>query len=242
MRRTARRPAAPARPAPCASVVPSSSSGRIAQLHVGGARHHPPDVGEARIGPHRACQRRVAEPDAAAALHRRRQRHVVDQFAPHRLDPADPRQRAAAQQDRAAGRGCRGAQRIVHPGERIEQLEEEHESRDQGALRQAVRSAAPPFRRPGRAVCLLRARPGRRGGAGSCTISASVSSTKVARRRPPPGPGRRPTACRSSRRGAAAPVSTVRRGSCRCSGQGAAIAPVPSVLPSSTRMTRNGPG
>ena len=174
---------------------------------------------------------------APAALDRRRQRHVVDQRAAHRLDAADAVERAAADQDGAARRRRGRAGGSLTAGERVEELEEEHEGRHQRPLGRGSRSSAPPSRRRGRA------RP-----APPCATSVArwrgvvhdvgIGQQHELARPPPRRPAPPPRACRSSPPGAAAPSMTVRR----ASPIARAIAPVPSVLPSSTRTTRNAPG
>ena len=104
---------------------------RMAQLHIGRARHHAPDIGKPRIDPDGARQTRMAEPDRSARFHRRRQRHVVDQRAADGGDAADAIERLPADQHCATGRGRGGAPRRVDPGERIQQSEQIGEGRHQ---------------------------------------------------------------------------------------------------------------
>ncbi len=155
-----------ARAAPCPAIAASGGTSqvsaiaehatrqqqrRIAKLHVGGARHHAPDVG--RHADTAATERasalwpsQIRPPCFTAAA------SATSSISAPRTacDAADPPQRAAPDQDRPAGRRRGRAQRIVHPGERIQQLEEEHEGRDQRALPASSRRTAPPSRRPGR--------------------------------------------------------------------------------------------
>ncbi len=206
------------------------------QLDIGGARYHAPDVGHCRIRSHRARQSGVAQPDAAASLDRGGQRHVVDQRPAHRRHPADTIQRPPAQQHRAAGRGRGRAQRIVHPHERVEQLEEIHEGGHQRVLRRRSRMPAPPSRRPGPDRRARPAPPASRDGAAGARCRRRPAAPAQPDP-PPPVLAPRPTACRSSLAGLGCPSSTTRFGS----PIPLAIAPVPSRLPSSTTMTRSGP-
>ena len=167
----------------------------------------------------------------------RGQRHVVDQ-----RPVASPRCRRCVPA-RAGGSGwCRpppprwrAAGRS--PSERVEQLEEEHESRHQRALGQAVARSAtisdtmsrsPPFglRHQGGEMRAGRARCRRR--------SAATSSARGFA--PAPCCDRPQLAAPAGRAGPAVqdrqPRLAERSGRC---------APVPSVLPSSTRTTRKRP-
>ena len=62
------------------------------------------------------------------------ERAIVDQRAAHRLETPGGGEALAPHQHAAARRRGDPPLRIVHPGEGIEHLEEEHESRDQPAL------------------------------------------------------------------------------------------------------------
>ncbi len=88
-----------------ARVVRQQQQRRVAQLDIGGAGHHAPDVGNRGIWPDRAGQGRMTKPDPAALLDRGRQRHVVDQCPRHAFHPANSVQRPLADQDRSPGRG-----------------------------------------------------------------------------------------------------------------------------------------
>ena len=113
---------------------PGQQQRRIAQLRIGGARHHAGDVGDGRVGAHRAHAFGQRQEDRAARFEQLRQRAVVDQGVADRSQAAGPLQRLAPHQHAAAGRGGGRAARIVHPGERVEHPEEEDEGRDQHAL------------------------------------------------------------------------------------------------------------
>ena len=81
---------------------------------------------------------RQAEPDRPLRLELARQRAVVDQGAADGLDAAGRAERIAAHQHAAARRRRRGAVRAVHPGERVEHLEEKDEGRHKRALGEAL--------------------------------------------------------------------------------------------------------
>ena len=111
---------------------------RIAQFGKGGTRHHPPEIAEAGIGAQAIDVLGQAEPDRALPLHQRGQRAIVDQGAAHRLEAAGRARapRAAPACSRRPPRPC--ADWIVHPGEGIEHLEEEHEGGREPALGRAL--------------------------------------------------------------------------------------------------------
>ncbi len=114
------------------------SERRIAKLGVGGAHDHAADVAKSRIGTeaHHAC--RQAEPDRALALQERGERAIVDQRVLDRGEATCLCERLAMHEHGAAGRRRDLPLRIVHPGEGVEHLEEEHEGRNEPALRKAL--------------------------------------------------------------------------------------------------------
>ena len=79
-----------------------------------------------------------AKPDRPLAFHEHGQRAIIDQGAAHRLETSRRMKRLAPREHATAGRCGRRPSRIVHPGEGIEHLEEEHESRREPALSRAL--------------------------------------------------------------------------------------------------------
>ena len=71
-------------------------------------------------------------------LSSRGERAIVDQRVADGVDAARGAQRLGAHQHAAAGRARHRVVRPVHPGERIEHLEEEDEGRDVHALGQVL--------------------------------------------------------------------------------------------------------
>ena len=110
---------------------------RVAELRIGRARHHAADLPETAIGPQAPGAPGQAEPDRALGLQAAREGAIVDDLGPDGGDPAGPLQRLAPHQHAAAGRRGELALALRHPGERIEHLEEEDESRNQETLRPA---------------------------------------------------------------------------------------------------------
>jgi hypothetical protein len=111
--------------------------GRVAQLRIGRAGHHASDIADTRIGADAAHPLGEAEPDRPLALHQAAERAVVDERAADGVEPARGLQRLAPHEHAPARGGGRPVRGIVHPGERIELLEEEYESRDEHALGEA---------------------------------------------------------------------------------------------------------
>ena len=108
---------------------------RVVELDVGGPGHHPPQVGESRVGTDAHHAGRQAEPAASSLpLDHAAERHVVDAGSADRRQPAGPVQRLPADQHAAPGRRGRARPGRVHPGERIELSEEVDERRDHDAL------------------------------------------------------------------------------------------------------------
>jgi hypothetical protein len=104
---------------------------------VSALRDHRPDLGQALVAPQASRGLAKAEPDPAAAgsvLDGAGKRHVVDQLAADRLDPARRLERPAPDQHAAAGGRRRPPCRLVDGGKRIELQAKEHEGRDQEAL------------------------------------------------------------------------------------------------------------
>ena len=185
--------AAPANVSAIASIGRQQQQRREAQLHIGGARDHAPDIRDARIGPDRPRQRRMAEPDRARrasppppARRRRSMRRAPPRS--RRSAPAPARRISIG----AARRRRGGAQRIVHPGERIEQLEEEHEGRHQRPLGPAVAAQRHHLRDQ---VEVVRARPAPPGVAEMRAVVHDIGvgqQQQFGRRRPRPRPAHRP--------------------------------------------------
>ncbi len=80
---------------------------------------------------------RQAEPDRPLPLHERAEGAIVDQGAAQRLEAAGRVEGLAPRQHASAGGRRRAPPRIVHPGEGIEHLEEENESRGEPTLGRA---------------------------------------------------------------------------------------------------------
>ena len=110
---------------------------RIAQFGEGGARHHPPEIGEIGIGAQAMDALRQPEPDRPLSLHDRAERAIVDQRAAQRFQTAGGGEGLAPRQHAAARRGRCPPTGIVNPGEGIEHLEEEHEGGNQPSLGRA---------------------------------------------------------------------------------------------------------
>ena len=114
---------------------PGQQPGGVPELDVRGPRHHLPQVGEPRVGPHAHHLGGQPEPAASAlALDDLAEGHVVDPGAADRGQPAGSRQGLAADQHAAAGRGRGAGPGRVHPRERVELGEEVHERRDHHPL------------------------------------------------------------------------------------------------------------
>ena len=182
------------------SSMPGDRSGeqrrRVAQLRVRGARDHRPDRRRAtRTGAR--CASVVARPShkpPPLALHRGRERAVVDQLACDALDAADALQRVVGEQHAAARGAGRRAAVVVDPRERIEHPKEEHERGDQQPLPRPRRSAARPSARRDRAARRARRRdePRERVGRRAPRRRRRTTSTPAARRSR--APQRRPRA------------------------------------------------
>ena len=235
--RAAPAPAARDRPAPGGDGAHQHQR-RIAELGVGRARDHAADRSRNR---HRdgCCTARWVRPSqiGPCRLRRRAERAIVDQRRRGSRRCRRPLQRIAADQHAAAG-GRRRRIAPVHPGEGIEHLEEEDEGGDQQPLGEGL-AAKLGHQRDQVSRRARRAQPG--GGALSGHGRYRHRSARNSRRRRP-RPGSTPCAIAQSLPvqpgGSAVPPSTSRR---RRPSTALATAAVPSLLASSTRMTRNGP-
>ena len=125
---------------------------RIAQLGIGRARDHAADVVEIADRGAGCARARSGRARSGPRLELLRQRAIVDQRVADRRDaarrPAAPRGAPACSR-RPPPAALRS--RTVHPGERIEHLEEEDEGRDEARARRGSRSAASPSARSARA-------------------------------------------------------------------------------------------
>ncbi len=100
------------------------------QLGVGAARDHPPQLGRPRIRPHAVHPVREPQPDrAAGALHRSRQRHIVDHRMPDRVRDTRPLRGLPPQQHTAPGRRRGPRPGTVDPPEGVQLPEEVDEGR-----------------------------------------------------------------------------------------------------------------
>ena len=173
---------------------------RVAELRISGARHHPADLPEAAIGPQAPGAPGQTEPDRALGLEAAGEGAIVDDLGPDGGDAAGPLQRLAPHQHAAAGRRGELALPLRHPGEGIEHLKEEDESRNRGnAPPNACTTIAPSAR----AGTRLRARHARRApedcrAHGRCR-RRSTAGSQAPRRKPwrDRRPAAGPTPCRS---------------------------------------------
>src|SRR5688500_15681207 len=108
------------------------------ELREGRARDQAPDVAPRGVAAQRAYAVGEAEPDWPMLLQHLAQRAIVDQRALDRGDATRRLQRLALHQHAAAGRARRPSLWAVHPGERVEHLEEIDIGRDQRALGEGV--------------------------------------------------------------------------------------------------------
>src|SRR3569833_2371279 len=90
-----------------------------------------------RVGTDGGRESRVTQVNGADSVDGPGQGHIVNQRTPDRFDAADFLERSPANQHRTAGPGSYTRAWIVDAGERIEHLEEVHERRHEGALREA---------------------------------------------------------------------------------------------------------
>src|SRR5258707_4274515 len=99
----------------------------MAELRVGGARDHPPNIAEPWITAQASRLGGETEPDRTTRLDPAGEGAIVDQRAADAGDPADAVERGAAHQHAAPGRPRGAPAPVVHPCERIELGAEEDE-------------------------------------------------------------------------------------------------------------------